>query len=68
MGKKKILSKINKAASDESYENLALLENLISNAEGCPASCCILLEMVKKKTENIFKKIEKNREILNLID
>ena len=68
MSKKKKLAKINKKASCKCLDNLALLENLISNAQSCSASCCTLLEMIKKKTEITFKIIEKNREILDITD
>ncbi len=66
MGKKEKLAKINKTASGECLDNLALLENLVSNAQSCPTSCSILIRMVKERTEKVFKKIEKTRKILNI--
>lgn len=70
MGKKEKLAKIHKTASIMSLENNALLDNLISNSDtdGCPPRCGTLLEMLKKRNKEIFYKIEKSRQILNITD
>lgn len=68
MSKKEKLAKIHKKASRMCLENNALLDNLISNAEGCPVQCYTLLEVIKERNTKVFKKIEKSRQILNIID
>jgi hypothetical protein len=68
MGKKGKLAKIHKTASDNCYENMTILDSLISNSETCPAQCGTLLEMARKRNRKAFKKIEKSREILNITD
>ncbi len=68
MGKTEKLARIHKTASNNCYENMAILDNLMSNAETCPAKCGTLLDMARKRNLKVFKKIEKSRKILNIID
>lgn len=67
MNKNKKLGKVLKQASCENLDLMAILENLILTSENCRTTCT-LLEMAKKKSLKIFKKIEKTRTVLNLLD
>jgi hypothetical protein len=67
MSKKKKLTKINKTASRKTLEIKAILEAL-SNIEQESYPSNVLVEIAKKKLLNVFRNIEKNREILKIID
>ncbi len=68
MSEKKKLEKIHKTASGKCYENRAILDSLILNAQACSAQCHMLLEMVQKRNSKISEKIEESMEILDIAD
>ena len=67
MSKNKKLPVLLESMSSESLDVLAILESLITLLENYHPSST-LLEIAKRKLTKVFKKIEKTRTILNMLD